>query len=235
MSDPTTQAPRGALRLTEDHIRRATHIVDGPLYPENWTFLSDAELDQMAVYLTRERPRPIPIFAYGSLIWNPGFAVAGRYRATAIGWHRQFSIPLDHFRGTPENPGLMLALSSGDSCEGLVLEIRPGTEAESMRAVLKRELVAQELAGNTRWIEVEIDGKRSEALTFYAGPIDVPLVDRPVEEQARMLSRANGAAGSGSEYLLRTAQGLEAAGIRDPYIWELQDLVAAEIDSFSAQ
>ena len=27
----------------------------------------------------------------------------------------------------------------------------------------------------------------------------------------------------------------EAAGIRDPYIWELQDLVAAEIDSFSAQ
>ena len=104
MSDPTTQAPRGALRLTEDHIRRATHIVDGPLYPENWTFLSDAELDQMAVDLTRERPRPIPIFAYGSLIWNPGFAVAGRYRATAIGWHRQFSIPLDHFRGTPETP-----------------------------------------------------------------------------------------------------------------------------------
>ena len=223
------------LRLSDDLVRRATRPVDGPLYKDGWHLLDDAELDALAEELTRDRPRPIPIFAYGSLIWNPGFAVSDRRKARAVGWHRQFDIHMDHFRGSAENPGLMLALSSGDSCEGLVLEIRPGTEAESMRAVLKRELVAQELAGTTRWIEVEIDGKRSEALTFYAGPIGVPLVDRPVEEQARMLSRANGAAGSGSEYLLRTAQGLEAAGIRDPYIWELQDLVAAEIDSFSAQ
>ena len=31
------------------------------------------------------------IFAYGSLIWNPGFAVGRRRRATAIGWHRDFA------------------------------------------------------------------------------------------------------------------------------------------------
>ena len=235
MSDPLMQAPRGALRLTEDHIRRATRAVDAPLFPEDWTLLTEAELDQLADDLTRDRPRPIPVFAYGSLIWNPGFAVSAQRRATAIGWHRQFSIPIDHFRGSPEAPGLMLALAAGGSCEGLVLDIRPGTEAESMRAVIKRELVAQQLAANARWIEVEIDGHRSEALTFYAGPVGLPLAEQSVQDQARLLARANGAAGSGCEYLLRTAQGLEAAGIRDPYIWELQNLVAAEIEQWPAE
>ena len=226
MSDPAT------LRLTEDHIRRAARVVDGPRYKPEWHLRVDAELDQLADRLTRDRPRPIPIFAYGSLIWNPGFAVSRRIRATATGWHRQFSIPMDHFRGTPETPGLMLALASGGVCEGLILEIQPGTECDSMRAVLKRELVARELAANARWITVETDQGRSEALTFYAGPVDIPVARLPVQDQARLMSQANGAAGSNSEYLLRTAQGLQEAGIRDPYIWQLQDLVATEIDSW---
>ncbi|MFD1796312.1 gamma-glutamylcyclotransferase [Paracoccus aurantiacus] len=223
------------LRLTDALVQRATRAVDGPRYRDEWHLLDDADLDKLADQLTRNRPLPVPIFAYGSLIWNPGFAVSASRRATAIGWHRQFSIALDHFRGTAEHPGLMLALASGGKCEGLILEVAPGTEQESLRAVLKRELVAHELAANARWIEVEVDGKRSEALTFYADPIDVPLTNLTVGDQARLLARANGAAGSGSEYLLRTAQGLEAAGIHDPYIWELQDLVAAEIESWPAE
>ena len=172
------------------------------------------------------------IFGYGSLIWNPGFAVSDRRKGRAVGWHRQFDIHMDHFRGSAENPGLMLALAPGGACEGLILDIQPGTEADSMRAVLKRELVARELARNARWIEVETDLGPSEALTFYADPIDVPLTRLPLPDQARLLARANGAAGSGSEYLQRTAQGLAAAGIHDPYIWQLQDLVADEIESW---
>ena len=222
------------LRLTEAHVARATRIVDGPRYRDDWHMLEDEELDQLADDLTWQRGKPVPIFAYGSLIWNPGFAVSDRRRATAPGWHRQFSIPLDHFRGSPEQPGLMLALASGGSCEGLILDIAPGTERDSLRAVLKRELVARELAANARWIEVETAEGHSEALTFYADPVDIPLTRLPVEEQARLLSRANGVAGSGCEYLLRTAEGLEAAGIHDAYIWQLQDLVAAEIDSWPA-
>lgn len=225
-------APRSELRLSDALVRRATRSVEGPLYKDEWHLLDDAELDALAADLTKDRPRPIPIFAYGSLIWNPGFAVAGRRRARAIGWHRQFDIHLDHFRGSEEHPGLMLALTSGGSCEGLILDIQPGTETESLRAVLKRELAARELARNARWIEVETDLGRSEALTFYADPIDVPLTRLPLPDQARRLARANGAGGSGSEYLQRTAQGLEAAGIRDPYIWQLQDLVADEIESW---
>ncbi|WBU52180.1 gamma-glutamylcyclotransferase [Paracoccus sp. SCSIO 75233] len=226
MSDPKPSE----LRLTDEHVRLATRLVDGPKHKEDWHFLEDEDLDRLAASLTDGRNRPIPIFAYGSLIWNPDFAVGARRRATAIGWHRQFNIHLDHFRGSADQPGLMLALASGGSCEGLVLDILTGTETESMRAILKRELVARELSANARWIEVETDQGRSEALTFYADPVDVDLTDLPIREQAKRLARANGAAGSGAEYLLRTAQGLEAAGIYDDYIWQLQELVAAEID-----
>lgn len=220
---------RRPITLTAEHLARVS-AAEGPLYRPGWRMLEDADLDRLADSLTRGRPRPVPVFAYGSLIWNPGFAVQSRRRATAIGWHRRFSISLEHFRGTPERPGLMLALASGGTCTGLVLDIAEGTETESLRAVLRRELVAHELTGNACWIEVQTDRGREEALTFYADPVGTEIADLSVEDQARRLARAAGAAGSGAEYLLRTVQGLADHDIQDDYIWTLQHLVAREID-----
>lgn len=216
--------------LTDDHVARVS-AAEGPLHDPGWRKLEDADLDALAERLTQGRPRPIPIFAYGSLIWKPGFPVSARRRATAIGWRRNFSISLDHFRGTPERPGLMLALAAGGTCEGVVLEIGEEDEAQALRAVLRRELVAHELSGNACWIEVETERGREQALTFYANPVGTQLIDLSVEDQARRLARAAGSAGSGAEYLLRTAQGLAELGIQDDYIWLLQKLVAEEIET----
>lgn len=224
MSKPTP------LVLTDDHVARVAPA-EGLLYDPRWRMLEDADLDHLADRLTQGRPRPIPVFAYGSLIWNPGFEVQARRRATAVGWHRDFSLSLEHFRGTPERQGLMLALASGGSCEGLVLDITEGTETSSLRSILRRELVAHELAANACWIEVETERGREDALTFYADPVDAPVVRLTIQEQARRLATAAGAAGSGAEYLLRTARGLDALGIHDAYIWTLQRLVAEEIDA----
>ena len=221
---------RRPILLSDAHVARVGPA-EGPLHDPNWRMLEDADLDLLAERLTHGRPQPIPVFAYGSLIWNPGFAVGARRRATAIGWHRRFSISLDHFRGTPERPGLMLALASGGSCEGLVLDIATGSEAQSLRALLRRELVAHELSANACWIEVETARGREEALTFYADPVGTRLAELTVEEQARRLARAAGAAGSGAEYLLRTVHGLAENGIHDDYIWTLQRLVAEEIEA----
>lgn len=218
------------LILSDDHVARVAPA-EGLLHNPDWRMLDDDDLDALARQLTLGRPRPVPVFAYGSLIWNPGFAVARTRRATAIGWHRDFSLTLDHFRGTPERPGLMLALSSGGSCDGLVLDIAPGSEGESLRAILRRELVAHELAANACWIEVMTAQGREQALTFYADPVGAPVARLTVAEQAQRLAHAAGAAGSGAEYLLRTARGLAAHGIHDDYIWTLQRLVAAEIDA----
>lgn len=219
---------RCSIALTHDHVARVA-AAEGLLHDPCWQMLDDTDLDLLAKRLMQGRGRPVAIFAYGSLIWNPGFPVQAQRRATAIGWHRSFSIHLNHFRGTPERPGLMLALAAGGSCDGLILEIAEGTEAQSLRAILRRELVAHELAGNACWIEVETDRGREPALTFYADPVGTELVDLPVEDQARRLARAAGPAGSGAEYLLRTVHGLAEAGIHDDYIWTLQRLVADEI------
>lgn len=216
--------------LTDDHVARVGRA-EGLLHDPRWRMLDDADLDRLAKGLLQGRPRPIQVFAYGSLIWNPGFAVRARRRATAIGWHRSFSISLDHFRGTPERPGLMLALACGGRCEGLVLEIDADAEAQSLRAVLRRELVAHELAANARWIEVDAGRGPEQALTFYADPVGAQLAALTIEEQARRLARAAGAAGSGAEYLLRTVRGLAEHGIHDDYIWSLQRLVAEEIEA----
>ena len=221
---------RPPIVLSDAHVARVA-AAEGQLHDPRWRMLEDADLDLLAENLTRGRPRPVPIFAYGSLIWNPGFSVGAHRRATAIGWHRSFSIPLVHFRGTPERPGLMLALASGGSCDGVVLEIAAGTETQSLRAILRRELVAHELAGNARWIEVETERGREEALTFYADPVGTKIAELTIEEQARRLARAAGAAGSCAEYLLRTVHGLERHGIHDDYIWSLQQLVAEEIEA----
>ena len=64
------------------------------------------------------------------------------------------------------------------------------------------ELVAHELAANACWIQVRTDRGVESALTFYADPVDAPVARLPVEEQARLLATAAGAAvfhGKGAE------------------------------------
>lgn len=221
-----------ALALTPAHVARAHREVDEPPYDPRWTLLTEDDLDELAARLTSSRPRPVPIFAYGSLIWNPGFEVSGVRTATAPGWRRSFCIELDHWRGSPDRLGLMLALEAGGSCTGLVLDIAPGSERDALRAILKRELVAHELTQNACWITVESERGTEEALTFYAGPVGPTLVSLTVEEQAQRIAHACGHAGSCAEYLQRTAAALAEHGLDDPYIWQLQNLVAREIESW---
>ena len=53
------------------------------------------------------------LFAYGSIMWNPGFAYAESAPALLRGWHRAFCIYSYRYRGTPEKPGLVLGLIVG--------------------------------------------------------------------------------------------------------------------------
>ena len=61
------------------------------------------------------------VFAYGSLIWDPGFPVHSRLVARADGWHRSFCMRSVHYRGTAIAPGLVLALDRAPAatCHGL--------------------------------------------------------------------------------------------------------------------
>ena len=70
------------------------------------------------------------VFGYASLLWNPGFEVAESRPARLNGYHRSFCMKSIHHRGTPEDPGLVLALDAmeGASCDGLALAAREDVE-----------------------------------------------------------------------------------------------------------
>ena len=66
------------------------------------------------------------VFGYGSLLWNPGFEPVEQVRADLPGYRRSFCMLSIHHRGTPEDPGLVLALDAAkaaDACAGLALRV----------------------------------------------------------------------------------------------------------------
>jgi cation transport protein ChaC len=102
-----------------------------------------------------------------------------------------------------------------------------------MLRLLEREVSYHEDVELVRWLTVrDAAGETLRALTFYAAPLwNASFTALPIEEQAARLARAVGHVGSCAEYLRNTVQHLEEAGIRDRYMWRLQQMVAAEIDA----
>jgi cation transport protein ChaC len=71
------------------------------------------------------------LFAYGSLIWRPDFEYAERQPARVQGFHRCLKMRSRVNRGSPQEPGLVLAMVSGGSCRGLVYRV-PRAEGEAV-------------------------------------------------------------------------------------------------------
>lgn len=201
-------------------------------YPEGWVLLTEAEQDAITHRLLDQAGSdPIWIFAYGSLIWKPEFETVESRRATAIGWHRSFCLELTSWRGTPEVPGLMMALDRGGRCDGVALRLSEERREAELIKTVRREIIFQSEFDMVRWVPLQTDAGRIRALVFWAGPrpgegISLKL---PLPEVARTLARACGYAGSCAEYLYNTVEHLEGLGIRDRNLWHLQRLVAEEI------
>ncbi len=167
------------------------------------------------------------VFGYGSLIWNPGFEWAEQVVARAPGYARSFCMWSIHHRGTPEHPGLVLALDEapGSDCQGVAFRV-PAARAASTRAYLReRELIS------SAYLEAEIaldlaQGERVAALTF--------IVDRAhpqycgglaLDRQAEVIASAVGGRGPNTDYLWNTQAHLSALGIGDAEL----DWLAAEV------
>ncbi len=223
------------LHLTEEHVSRVFRDVpegDDALH-WGWTRLDEAAISAKAREILAQRPEgPLQVFAYGSLLWKPEFRPVASRPGRAIGWHRAFCIELTSWRGTPEAPGLMMALMPGGDCTALLQEIAEPEVLPALEALVRREVPFAEVAESYAWIEVEAAEGPVRALTFYAPPKGQDLRrDLSLEQTAAIIARACGHAGSSTEYLHRTVTALAAQGIHDPNLWRLQQLVAAEIDA----
>src|SRR5213595_2453009 len=112
--------------------------------------------------------RPQWGFAYGSLMWNPGFAVRETQPACLHGFHRAFCIYSEHYRGTPRRPGLILGLLARGSCRGLAHRL-PVKGYDSVRRYLWRREIENDgvYVEEVRPIHLA-DGRTVPALVYLA-------------------------------------------------------------------
>lgn len=198
--------PGLAYFIDEDYQTAATRLMDGAI------------------------GRPVWIFAYGSLLWRPAFETVEMRLAKAHGWRRDFCMEIKRWRGSPENPGLMMALRMGGVCSGVVLRLDQADRQAQLVKLLRREADTAEDLHSVRWIEVDTEQGIVQALVFWAEPLDSRMfVEKTIEEQARVLARACGSGGSGAAYLHRTVTSLAKLGLDDEYLSELDHLVAEEV------
>jgi glutathione-specific gamma-glutamylcyclotransferase len=115
---------RRQMALTPELVARSSRIVEDLGPSPGADYLS--EEDYAAAVrgtLAQVPPEGLWLFAYGSLLWKPAFEFIESKAAVAPGWHRSFCIRIARFRGTPDRPGLMMALDRGGQCRGVIFRI----------------------------------------------------------------------------------------------------------------
>ena len=187
----------------------------------------EAVADSLALTLaTHPKGKPIWVFGYGSLIWNPLMEYAERRRARVRGYHRGFYIWSKINRGTPEVPGLVLALNNGGSCQGVAYRMHEDKFEAELALLWRREMVAGTYM--PKWINADIGGDTVRAIAFVVNRAKPGYAGRLDDAQIVSIAlRAHGAYGSCAEYLVNTATSLEVAGIADARLSRLAKLVSA--------
>lgn len=163
------------------------------------------------------------VFGYGSLIWNPAIEFIDSAPALVRGLHRRFCLKLTMGRGTPERPGLMLALDYGGACKGVVFRIAAAKIREELELLWSREMFGGSY--NARWVTATTARGAVRAITFVINrrhPRYVPELS--VAQTAQMIATGAGDLGSCMEYLENTVQHLKELGLRDT---GLEKIVAA--------
>lgn len=169
------------------------------------------------------------VFGYGSLLWDPGFAVAETRLASLEDYARSFCMRSIHHRGSEEDPGLVLALDEtpGAFCDGLALRAEPGSEEATIAYLRERELISSAYVERHVTLGLE-DGRRVEALAYVINRAHWQYCrDLPLEEQAQIIARAVGGRGPNTEYLWNTAAHLTELGIEDADLQWLAERVRA--------
>src|SRR5688572_28086032 len=163
------------------------------------------------------------IFAYGSLMWNPGFPFRQWAPALVYGYHRALCIASDRWRGTPRRPGLVLGLERGGACRGIAFKVARRDVGNVLDELWAREIPRH--AYRPRLVRTHLPDTEVQALTFiadsaqagYAGPLSVA-------ETAVRVANCRGERGPNLEYLVRTVGHLAELGVHDHF---LQRVLAA--------
>lgn len=221
------------LSLTSAHVALVHREIEDTGPPVGQQTQTDHDYAEWVSQMVASHPAPnspAQLFAYGSLIWKPEIEHVGERSGILHGWHRSFCLRQLRFRGTPENPGLMMSLDQGGECQGVLFELpREDLETQFDR-LFRREFTVKPNTNMPRWVTVDTESGPVDALAFVMSQTsDLYAGNIPLEEVANILANCCRHLGTGAEYLLNTVTQLEARGLHDPGLWRLQELVSERI------
>ena len=213
--------------LTSERIDQI--VADAHAAGYHFFLSSEAREASLKKTLTRYQPgEEVWVFAYGSLMWNPAIEFTEATPCAIEGWRRSFCFWVPLGRGTPELPGLMLALDQGGACRGIAYRIEGPDMHGKLAGVWRREMRARGYLART--VRAETAAGPVKALAFVANRGGERYAGRLTEaEIAGYIAQACGQSGPSAEYLLETVARCEELGIRDPGLWRLQRLVAGHL------
>jgi cation transport protein ChaC len=183
---------------------------------------SDEQLEATRIALLgRQSEEDLWVFAYGSLMWDPGFHFAEVRLAELPRHHRRFSCRTQLGRGSPECPGLMLTLEPGaDCCSGLAFRIDAAVAGHESGMLWRREMIRG--LYQPRLLSVRTPQGPVTALAFAANTAhDDHVGELPLDEAASMIARAEGVLGTNRHYLEQLVWQLQHLGIEDHYLLRL--------------
>lgn len=192
-----------------------------------WT---EAQIRQsLAQTLAEQAEHDVWVFAYGSLIWNPIFHYTRQEPALLQGWHRSFCMILNAGRGTPEQPGRMLALQAGGSTQGVAFKVAPENLQQELWLIWAREMVYGSYL--PIWCPLKLaSGEEVLGIVFVANPEHVQYVaDASIATTVPIILQATGMLGSNLDYLLQLQQSLLRFDIQDAYIQDLSQAALANM------
>ena len=173
--------------------------------------------------LASSRGGHLAIFAYGSLLFRPGFEHVERHVAIAPGYARSFTQASPDHRGTSQAPGRVLTLvrRAEASCAGAVYLVAAPAEQ------LLSELDHRERAGYERTtLEVLVADRNISAVTWLApagNPYDAGELE--LAELAALIRGAEGPSGRNDEYVYLLERALAELGVVDPIVSDLAALL----------
>jgi glutathione-specific gamma-glutamylcyclotransferase len=145
------------------------------------------------------------------------------------GHRRRFSIWTAHARGTPECPGLGLALEPGDgNCAGRVFRLARKHRDDGLRAIWQREMATG--IYQPQWHLVQTGSGPVSAICFVADPSHPQYAGpMPPATAAGFIAQASGKFGSCADYLAETVSALAEMGCRDAELDALLTLVGQRL------
>ena len=171
-----------------------------------------------------KRSGEVWVFAYGSLMWDPGFAYLETAPALLKGYHRAFCIFSHVYRGTEARPGLVLGLDRGGACKGMAFRIAAAKRAGVLDYLDKREKVTD--VYRRRAVPITVRGLKVKAETYVADREHRQYAGKQsLKDAAALIAQGTGVGGSNRDYLESTVNHLDELGITDGPLHRLHAMV----------